>query len=88
MPDKSMSKNLWWVTRPTRDLHDLKDSLRRFAEIAEESVGALTGISTRDLRPKILQRHPTSDGTEERVAVDAHGRHGYVRGGCGMTVNV
>ena len=26
---------MWWTTRPTRDLHDLPDSLRAFAAIAE-----------------------------------------------------
>ena len=30
-----MAKNLWWMTRPTRDLHDLKDALVCFADIAE-----------------------------------------------------
>ena len=30
-----MSDAIWWTTRPTRDLHDLPDSLRAFADIAE-----------------------------------------------------
>lgn len=30
-----MGKNLWWVTRPTRDLHDLEEALKCFAKIAE-----------------------------------------------------
>ena len=30
-----MADAIWWTTRPTRDLHDLPDSLRAFAKIAE-----------------------------------------------------
>ena len=30
-----MADAIWWTTRPTRDLHDLPDSLRAFAGIAE-----------------------------------------------------
>lgn len=30
-----MANKLWWVTRPTRDLHDLEESLKCFARLAE-----------------------------------------------------
>ena len=30
-----MSRRLWWVTRPSRDLRDIEDSLKCFAKIAE-----------------------------------------------------
>ena len=30
-----MGKNIWWVTRPTRDLHDIEYALKSFAEIAQ-----------------------------------------------------
>ncbi len=30
-----MANMLWWVTRPTRDLHDLEESLKCFARLAE-----------------------------------------------------
>ena len=30
-----MEKQTWWVTRPTRDLHDIEEALRSFAHIAK-----------------------------------------------------
>ena len=29
-----MNKKIWWVTRPTRDLHDVEDALKYFVKIA------------------------------------------------------
>ena len=34
-PAPIVADAIWWTTRPTRDLHDIPDSLRAFARIAE-----------------------------------------------------
>ena len=34
-PAPIVADGIWWTTRPTRDLHDIPDSLRAFAGIAE-----------------------------------------------------
>ncbi len=49
-----MAKGLWWVTRPTRDLHDLGEALTCFASIARDQKWR----GNRDLHRRFEEENP------------------------------
>ena len=62
-----MEKNLWWVTRPTRDLRDLQEALKSFASIAEGKKWS---------KNRELHRRFEGENPAKTPNVGRHGGHG------------
>lgn len=67
---RRIRRKLWWVTRPSRDLRDLKDSLSYFYEIA----GGRQWHANRDLHKKFEANNPAKTQNYGKVSEGGGGR--------------
>lgn len=67
---RKIRRKLWWVTRPSRDLRDLKDALSYFYEIA----GGKQWYANRDLHKKFEANNPAKTPNYGKVSEGGGGR--------------
>jgi len=67
---RKVRRRIWWVTRPSRDLHDIEEALKYFHEIA----GGKKWRSNRDLHKTFEENNPATTRNVGKVSEGGGGR--------------